>query len=257
MTKKDIVVAETLDITSYDVLSEGVDDIVSMIQSKVGSMDLNEFSLPKATNPAGKGTRWEIPGIGDDSEFVSEIEGIIVAHKEARVYYVKSYEETGGNERPDCVGAIDPVSNIFIGEGEPGGFCAKCKYSKFIKKEDGSSEAPKCRQIKQVFILRPGEIMPTKFNATGGNSGQVSNYLLNLTIKGRLKYNHCVTKIKLTSDKYKNGRDWAKWNLSLVSPLPDEQRLQMDAFHEFLQPIIQKMDVSGEDAEEITEEPSF
>ena len=248
MAKKDIVVAETLDITSYDVLSEGVEEIVSMIQSNVGSMDLNEFNLPKAINPSGSGSRWEIPGIGDDSEAVSEVEGIIVAHKMARVYYVKKYDETGGGERPDCTGSTDPVSGIFIGEGAPGGYCAKCKYSKFIKKEDGSSDSPKCRQIKQVFILRPGEIMPTKFNATAGNIGQVETYLLNLTIKGRLKYNHCVTKIKLSADKYKNGRDWAKWTLSLVSPLPTEVTAQMDAFREFLQPIIQKMEITGEDS---------
>ena len=248
MAKKDIVVAQDLNLAAYDVLSEGVEEIVSMIQSNVGSVDLNEFSLPRAINPSGKTTRWEIPGIGDDSEFVGEVEGIIVAHKEARVYYVKSYDESGGNERPDCVGSVDPVSNIMIGEGDPGGFCAKCKYSKFVKKDDGTTDSPKCRQIKQVFILRPGEIMPTKFNATGGNVNQVSTYLLNLTIKGRLKYNHCITKVKITADKYKNGRDWAKWTLSLVSPLPAEVKAQMDAFHEFLAPIISKAEVTAEDA---------
>jgi len=180
-----------------------------------------------------------------------------VAHKEARVYYEKSYDETGGNERPDCVGEVDPVSNIMLGEGAPGGFCAKCKYSKFVKNQDGSSDAPACRQIKQLFILRPGEIMPTKFNATGGNVNQVSTYLLNLTIKGRLRFNHCISKVKLTSDKYKNGRDWARWSLSLVSPLPPEVREQMDAFHEFLLPIISKMDVTVDDAAELDEEPTF
>jgi hypothetical protein len=247
MAKKDIVVAENLDLAVYDVLREGVEEITSMIQSNVGSTDLNEFSLPRAINPSGKSTRWEIPGITDDSEFVSEVEGIIAAHKESRVYYVLSYDESGGNERPDCVGSVDPETNVMIGEGNPGGICAKCKYSKFTKLEDGTSEAPKCRQLKQVFVLRPGEIMPTKFNATGGNVNQVANYLLNLTIKGWLKYNHCVTKLKITADKYKNGRDWAKWTLSLVSPLPPEVMEQMDAFGVFLEPILSNQEVTAED----------
>jgi len=54
MAKKDIVVAENLDLTAYDVVKEGVEEIVAMIQSNVGSVDLNEFSTHPARAHAGR-----------------------------------------------------------------------------------------------------------------------------------------------------------------------------------------------------------
>ena len=254
MTKgKNIVVAEKDDLAAYDVLAEGVEAIRDMISANVGGMtDLGEFNLTRAVNPPGsaKTPRWEIPGLGDEPEFTGEVEGIIVFHKNARVYYEHSYEETGGGQQPDCM-SRDGIR----GEGVPGGLCPKCPLSKFVKHDDGTTDRPACREMKRLFILRPGEIMPTMFNATGGNVGQVMQYLLNLTTKGRLKYNHCITRIKLAADKYKNGRDWAKWNLSMASALPDDVCEQMDAYNQFIEPIVSELAVTAEDvADDTTDE---
>jgi hypothetical protein len=256
MTKgKSIVVAEKADLAAYDVLSEGVEAIRDMISANVGGMtDLWEFNLTRAVNPSGgaKTPRWEIPGLGDEPEFVGELEGIIVFHKNARVYYERSYEESGGGQQPDCM-SRDGIR----GEGTPGGLCPKCPLAKFKKLEDGSTERPLCREVKRLFLLRPGEIMPTMFNATGGNVGQVQQYLLNLTTKGRLRFNHCITRLRLSAAKYKNGRDWSRWDLSMVSALPAEVCEQMDAFHDFLEPIVAGMAVTVDDVVEDSSEPSW
>jgi len=256
MTKgKNIVVAESVDLQAYDVLSEGVDSIRDMISANVGSMkDLGEFNLTRAINPTGgaKTPRWEIPGLGDESEFVSEIEGIIVFHKGARVYYERSYEETGGGEQPTCL-SRDGIR----GEGIPGGLCPKCPLSQFSRNADGSNERPPCRDVKRLFILRPGEIMPTMLNATAGNIQQANQYFLNLTTKGRLRFNHCITKVKLSAAKYKNGRDWARWDFSMVSALPKDVCEQMDAFHEFMVPIVSSVAVTVEDVKDESAEPEW
>lgn len=257
MTKgKSIVVAEKNALAEYDVLAEGVEVIREMITANVGGMsDLGEFNLTRAINPSGsaKTPRWEIPGLGDEPEFAGEIEGIIVFHKNARVYYERSFEETGGGQQPDCM-SRDGIR----GEGVPGGLCPKCSLARFVKNADGTTERPACREMKRLFILRPGEIMPTMFNATGGNVGQVQQYLLNLTTKGRLRFNHCITRIRLSSAKYKNGRDWARWDLSMVASLPADVAAQMDAFHDFLEPIVSQMTVTVEDvADDISGTPDW
>ena len=244
MTKgKSIVVAETVDLQAYDVLAEGVEEISAIIKANVGDMsNLNEFSLPRAINGSGSNPRFEIPGLGEESEMTSEVEGIIVFHTPARAYFEKSYDETGGGEQPDC------RSNDGIhGEGTPGGLCPKCPLSQFTKNADGTTERPECDAMKRLFILRPGEIMPTMFNAKTGNIGQCDNYMFNLSVKGRMKFNHCITKLSVSKDKYKNNRDWMKWNLSLVAGLPPDVCKQMDAFTEFLAPIVSKIDITAED----------
>lgn len=244
MTKgKSIVVAEASDLQAYDVVAEGVDAIRSIIQANVGDMsNLNEFSLPRAINGSGSSNRFEIPGLGDESEMVSEIEGIIVFHTPARAYFEKSYEETGGGEQPDC------RSNDGIhGVGDPGGLCPKCQLAQFTKNSDGTTERPRCDLMKRLFILRPGEIMPTMFNAKAGNVGQCERYMFNLSVKGRLKFNHCITKLTVSKDKYKNGRDWMKWNFSMLSKLPGEICQQMDAFHEFLGPIVRDIEITADE----------
>lgn len=243
--KSSIVVAKPDDIAVYDVF-DGMDEVTSIIQANVGTMDnLTEFSLPRAINGAGTNNRWEIPGLGEDSEMVSEIEGIIVYHTPARARYIVSYDESGGGGTPDCI-SRDGIH----GEGSPGGLCPKCEYARFTKDSDGQTVAPECNLVKRLFILRPGEIMPTMFNALSGNVQQAETYMFNLSVKGRLRFNHCITKISVTKDKYKNNRDWMKWNFSMVAKLPPEAAAQMDNFTEFLKPIVSDMDVTAEDLKE-------
>jgi len=249
-----IVVAESSAVEAYDVLADGVDKIRSIIQTNIGTAEIGEFDLPRAINPSGTGAKWDIPGLGDESETVGSVEGIIVFHDEDRAYWQRSYDETGGGEPPDCRGMKDE-NNVWHGTGEPGGVCVKCPHSEFTKDKDGKTVPPRCPIFRKVFLLRPGELMPTLFTARGGNVQQITTYLMNLTFQGRMLAHHCITKITLESTKYKSGRDWKKWKIGFVAELPDDAKAQMDQFHGMLKPMLEKVEVTQADVQGKDEEP--
>ena len=249
-----IVVADQKDIASYDVLADGVEQIRAIIQANIGTTEIGVFDLPRAINPSGSGSKWEIPGLGDEAETVGTVEGIIVYHDEDRSYWAKSYYETGGGEQPDCRGAKDE-NGVWHGTGTPGGICVKCPNSEFTKDSEGNTVPPRCPVFRKVFLLRPNQMMPTMFTARGGNAQQVSQYLMKLTFQGKLPAHHCITQMKMESTKYKSGRDWKKWNLSFVAELPDEAKAQMDDFNKMLRPMLEKVEVTQAEVQGKDEEP--
>lgn len=249
-----IVVAESKAVEAYDVLADGVEKIRAIIQTNIGTADIGEFDLPRAVNPSGSGSKWEIPGLGDEAETIGAVEGIIVFHGEDRAFWQQSYDESGGGGAPDCRGKKD-TNGVWTGTGEPGGLCVKCPYSDFTKDDAGKAVPPRCPVVRQVFLLRPGQMMPTMFTARGGNVGQVNTYLMKLTFQGKLPAHHCISQIKMESTKYKSGRDWKKWNLSFVAELPDEAKAQMDQFHEMLRPMLEKVEATQAEVQGDNDEP--
>ena len=218
------------------------DQLRKVITDNVGDDGIKVHNLQRIINPSGKSTKWEIPLITGDTETTSEIEGIIVFHKLSRARWAGQYD--GGSEAPVC-SSRDGITGV----GLPGGACRECPYAKFTEKEDGTSEKPECRLVKQVFIRRPGKLLPMILNVSAVNRDQINSYMFNLLSEG-LSYNQVVTKVFLTPDKAKSGFDYAKVNFAATSILSPEQAKESEEYTNLIKPMLLEIELSAEDGKE-------
>jgi len=98
-----------------------------------------------------------------DGEPKKELRGVILHMKKTRVRYIKSFEEGGGNDSPDCYcdDASGPDGLGGIGIGNPGGECAKCAFGQFTTDpETGVRVPPVCSQKNLLLMLMKGDVLP-------------------------------------------------------------------------------------------------
>ena len=185
-SKKSIIEAPAFNLAAMET---GVEEIRDLIISNVGDEGLDSFDLSRAINPGSGGDKWKIPDIDGEPEMTDSITGIIVYHRLVRAYWPGEYKpnETGP---PDC-SAIDAR----FGVGIPGGDCASCAFKVF---GSGKNNSLACKAIKQIFIIREGELLPTCINITAVNLGEPKRYLLGLLSKRQLKFNQIVARVSLT-----------------------------------------------------------
>lgn len=221
---KEIVKAEDFALVVHEI---GMDEVRDLIAANIGSEEITGFDLPRAINPSGKGTKFTIPDIDGQDELTDQITGVIVYHKLGRNLWSGDYK--GGGERPLC-SSVDGV----MGEGDPGGNCAECPFSKF----GPNREKPKCKVAKQIFMIREGELLPLLVNVTAVNINEPRRYLLSLLSKKRLKFNHVISRIKLEPAKSSEGFDYAKTVFSMVGVLSPEQRQAMEEMTAIFAPLL-------------------
>lgn len=225
MAKNQIIEAPKFEIAAMEV---GTSEVADLIRSNVGPEGMDAFDLTRAINPTGKNAQWEIPGLDEDSEMTDCIEGIVIYHRLVRTYWQGAYK--GGGAPPDCSSA-----DSMTGDGVPGGICIDCPLSKFGSAENGGQA---CRVIKQLFILRTGELLPILVNVTAVNIKHPRKYFLSLLSKRRLKFNKVITRIRLEPDKSASGFDYGRTDFSMVSLLPEDQMMAAEEMTAILEPLL-------------------
>lgn len=182
-------------------------DIVS------GEMDGLAASFERIKIPAGGMTMFEIPGDNpDEPENVKEFSAVILYHHPLFAYYKDKY--TGGSNPPDC-GSFDGV----IGEGTPGGECAKCPYNQFGSGENG---AKACKNRRRIYLLREGEIFPMILSLPTGSLKDFSRYLMRQLSKGN-KSNMVVTRFSLKKATNNSGIAYSQAQFALDRKLTAEE----------------------------------
>ena len=242
-----IVTKESTAIAEYQ-LDISPEEIHSLIVSNVGEDQLSITNLDRAINPSGKSVQWEIPSLEDKPETTDVIEGVIVFHKLSRARWEGEYK--GGGEPPVCT-SRDGIT----GEGTPGGKCQACPYAKFTENAKGENERPECRVVKQLFIRRPGELLPVIVNITAVNLNQATNYLLGLATKKRKSHEQVVTRIRNETATSKSGFQYAKTHFSIAAMLPPEQAAEMTEYKNMVKPMLMDVEITEADVDESTEQP--
>lgn len=249
MAKTAIVEKERFPLLPMEV---GMDEVKDLVASNVGDEGITAFDLERAINPGSGGANWKLPTLDGEPEETNVIQGVIVFHRAVRAYWVRGYKpsETGP---PDC-SSMDYAN----GEGTPGGRCEDCAFSKF---KSGQNNSQACKVVKQLFIIRPNELLPTVFNVSAVNFSHPKRYLLALLSKRRLAFNHVVTEISLHPDVSKSGYDYARTDFRLVSVLDAEQKDAMEQLTEMFTPMLMArpvtIDVTPEEIEDPIQEPDF
>jgi len=119
-----------------------------------------QVTFPRAKFPTSGSSFWELPSVTGEPEAAKEIEGVVVCKQNTRAWWMgadgkTSFEIT--NTAPTCssLDGITPVES----EDRQAETCAKCPLAKWDTGKDGRGQA--CKSRLNVFILRPGDEIPT------------------------------------------------------------------------------------------------
>lgn len=228
-------------------ITQGIEKTRELVVANMGNDAMNAFDLDRAMNPSGKGTKFTIPGLDDEDEMVSELQGVIVHHQSVRAYWEDEYK--GGGSPPDCTS-----NDTIYGQGNPGGKCKDCPFAQF---GSGPNNSQACKLVKRIFLLREGELLPTLVTMSPVNYSAAKTYFLRLLSKKQLAFNHVVTKITLESDRSNSGFDYAKAKMAMVAELPPEMKDQMEQLSDMLKPFLADIPVVEADGEVDFSEPDF
>lgn len=208
------------DLAGYSFLDTGSLDI---IRENLGGQTLAQGDLERIKFPSSGTTFWQVPSLTSGKMIPLEaLTGIILMQKQGRAYWPSEY--TGQNDPPAC-----SSKDLIMGEGDPGGSCATCPYSKWGSSLKEGSEAQACKQIGILFLLQPGEVLPTVIPVPPTSLQPVKQFMLKLASKG-IKYNHCIMSLGLSEAKNKKGIDYSKIAPSVITMLPDEAKAQIDRY---------------------------
>lgn len=212
-----------IDSKSYPILA-GDTNVGEIIETNLGGEELSEFDLPQIKVPSGSSAAvFAVPNPSGEDGAEKFITGIVMHIGKRRSYY-KSKEVDGS--RPDCE-SYDMVNGV----GDPGGLCASCPLNVFgsATMNDGSEGAGKaCKEVRLLFVVRPGEWMPIVVKAPSGSLRNVKKWLGSL----KLPYFQTVTQIGLRKEKSRGGTDYYELTFMQVGVVPGDTLEQIKGYRE-------------------------
>lgn len=223
----------------YPILrASKMQEMLETFRDNAGPAGINSLDLPRIKCPSGGALSWLIPTL-DGEEHVKEIEGIVLAWKSARLYWKKPLDEGGGRRPPDCVSR-----DSFIGIGDPGGECAACPYAQFGSAPKGRGQA--CKQIRQMLLVRPGEILPHLITVPPTSLRAASQYFLML-LGRQIPYWTVTTRIGLGRETNESGIAYAKMEFLLGRQLGPTERQVLAPYHVQMKQMLDPVTVDTRD----------
>jgi hypothetical protein len=213
----------------FVILNADIAVIREAMKTNVGEAGLSAGDLERIKVPAGGGTAWTIQTL-DGEELLKELVGIIISWRDTRAHWSVPMEESDGNMPPDCY-SLDAR----IGEGKPGGDCHKCPLAQFGSDPKGEGQA--CKLIRQLFLIREGNMLPEIVSLPPSSVKPARQYFLRLASKGVPTYG-VVTKIGLEKTKNGQGIAYAKATLTSGGRLPPEQAQRAKDYAAMIEPFL-------------------
>ena len=197
---------------------EAIDEAIATSMKSGGSTD---FELPRITVSGGGNSRWIVPTLeGEESH--EGMTGVIVYHRETRVYYQTPFGK-GSGKPPDCV-SLDAIR----GQGRPGGSCSLCPLAKYGSAEEGAGQA--CRQVLQLFVLFDDSRLPYVVSLPPTSRKPALQFLLMLI--AQMPYYHAIVRFELERAQNAGGIQYGKARLKFGRRLTAEEAPIATEFHE-------------------------
>jgi hypothetical protein len=221
----------------------------NMNEAMAEELDGLDGGFERIKIPSAGSTVFEVPGENpNEPDAVKEFSAVILYHHPLFAYYKDKY--TGGSNPPDC-GSFDGV----IGEGDPGGNCAKCPYNQFGSGENGSKA---CKNRRRIYVLREGEIFPLLLSLPTGSLKEFSRYIKRLLSKGK-KSNSVVTRFSLKKAVNSGGIAYSQAQFAVDRNLTAEEYALVSKLSEqvkaYSKHIGYEVDSGAEAADELNVDP--
>ena len=188
---------ELVKVENY-AIAERAEELRLILSENLGGQKLTGSDLERITVPSGGGTHWKIETL-DGEKMHKTIEGVVIHFHDRRKMYEKGLDEEGssGNAPPDC-----HSDDMLTGRGIPGGECVKCPYAEFGSDRKGVGQ--KCKTSRDLYIIRPDELLPIIVSAPITSIGPIKKLFLKLAGKS-IKYKHVELSLALEETKNQAG----------------------------------------------------
>jgi hypothetical protein len=243
--KKNEEKALTTLASEYAVMKHTPAHLQEVISANVGG-SVKQGDLDRIKVPAGGGTTWTIPSLDGEVE-TKEFDGVIVAWKEPRAYWVESFSSTGGGTPPDC-----SSEDSMLGVGDPGGDCLTCPFAQFgsATGDDGKPrDGQACRQMRLMAVIQQDDLVPLLLSAPPTSLQNLRRYFLRLASKA-VPYYGVVSRFTLNKTKSKGGIDYAQIEANGVETLEPEDLDKMRAYAQALGSALERRPTVQEDYED-------
>jgi hypothetical protein len=145
----------------------------------------------------------------------------------------------GGKQPPDCIS-----TNGSEGVGDPGGPCELCPYSKFGSSSNGKGQ--KCKQIRQLLIVRPEEMLPCLLSVPPTSLRSTEQYFTALSAKV-IPYWGIVTKIALEKAQNDDGMPFSRMSFVSGRVLDKREREILEPYHKEVEHMLAPAAIDGRD----------
>lgn len=231
----------------------GSTEVLEILRENVGDGGFNVTDLDFVGIPAGGGSNWEIPSLEGPTS-AREIEGVMVAWRGPRAFWVTSVDEAGDETTPPDCSSFD--GNLGVGmygvgsEKNMSGECATCPMNEWGSSLSGGN-GKACRETRQLMMVLPGSVLPIVVGLPPTSIFNLRKYMLRLAGSGRPHY--AVT-TKLTLDpQQKGGQRWSVVVPSMGVDLTPEEKAGAKALGDTLRAGMQRQAQQALQAATVTE----
>lgn len=221
----------------FAILKAEPGKLPALIKDNLGDDNLSAFDLDRIKIPAGGGTAYEVPSL-DGETMEKDFAGVIIYHKGGRVYWAEEF--TGQGNPPDCAS-----EDCITGFGNPGGECSQCPFGRFGSDPKGG-KGQACKQLKQLFVMRPGDLLPVVVTLPPTSLGAARKFLLRLANNG-LPFYAVLVRFSLEKTKNSNGIEYSRVVLSVAERLSPEQAERFKEIRDSLKPHLEQVSVGSDD----------
>jgi hypothetical protein len=243
MTQAELSTSTALTVATTETLAlypardmtklQAVRDVLA-IEAQTAS-GVSPFDLQRIKMPTGGNLAWSVPTAAGE-EPMKSFEGIILDWIETRVYWEGTIDKTGGGQPPDCQAedGVHGSGRYGVGSTENrSGLCKTCPMAQWGSKEGGRGQA--CRSVRQVAILRPGELLPTLLFLSPASLRPFRQYVFSLASKA-IAPSQAVTSFGLIKAQSGGGVPYAQVAPKLAALIPPNEREWVDFYLEQMMP---------------------
>lgn len=228
-TAKDKPESALVKFEQFQIAQMDNDVLAEIMEANVGG-ELGEFDLDRVGMPSGGATTWVIPDIEGEIE-TKTLTGVMVHWKEARAFWHKSFDETGGGSPPDCFSNDNTIGEGAFGpgsEGNPTGKCADCPMSDWgsANPADDSVRGQACKQMRVVYLIQPDSLLPLVIVLPPTSINAHKKFLLRLVGKA-IPYWGVVVNVELEKQRSAGGINYAAATWAVASKLAVDEADKM------------------------------
>lgn len=208
-------------------------------EANFGTRKASAFDLERIKLGSGGMTQFVITDPVDGEKVVPSFQGVIAFWLGSRVFWQKSFEETGGGAMPDCA-SFDLKSGF--GAIEENGDkikrpCDACPMNQWGSGKQGIGKA--CREIVQIFLLRKDaneNFFPSLLVAPPGSLKPWNAYMMGLLNKG-IPFFAAEHEFTLEREQSKSGVAYAQLRPRFIRKLDDAERAAIASYGAAMKPL--------------------
>lgn len=228
--------------TNLQIARFDAGELADVLTTNMGPTGLSAQDLDRVIVPPGGGLAFAVPTL-EGEESIQELEGVIVAFRNANAYWSVSLDESGGGSPPDCASA-----DGIYGNGDPGGSCELCPMNQFGSSPKGEGKA--CKNTIQLFLCRPDDLLPLVISCPPTSIKAVRQYMRRLSSKA-LPYFAVITRLKLQREKSGAGITYSEIVPSFVRTLDGAERERVRSYANAVNKQLTNVAVQRQDVEAV------